>query len=342
MRIVSAREEDSGRWDRFVSENDACLNYHRWGWKRVIEKSFRWPTFYLLAEEDQAVRGILPIVWQKSRLFGSFLTSLPFLSGGGIVGDSAIAREALVAEAVSLAKRLRVGHLELRHRRDPQVALPTKTHKVAMLLPLEKDPEKMWEAIPYRIQRGIRKGIKADLTADFGGSELLDDFYHVFARNMRELGTPVFSRVFFAQMLEAFPRDNFICVVRDRGKPIAASFLLGYRNAFEAGWSCSLYDYLAVRPNHFLYWKILCSGPERGYTEFDFGRSTMDSGTHEFKKQWAARELPLVWAYWVPNGNELPEVNKENPRYQMAIKLWQKLPLPVTKMVGPPLVRCLP
>lgn len=342
MRIVAAREEDSGRWDRFVADNDRCANYHRWGWKRIVEESFHWPTFYLLAEEGEAVRGILPIVWQKSRMFGSFLTSLPFLNGGGVVSDTVVTAEALVAEAISLAKRLRVGYLELRHRRDPQVALPTKAHKVAMLLSLKRDPEKTWEALPHKVRTDIRKGIKSDLTADFGGSELLDDFYDVFTRNMRDLGTPVYSSIFFAQMLGTFPQDNFICVVRHGGKAIAASFLLGYRNAIEAGWSASRYDYLSMRPNMFLYWKILCFGGERGYTEFDFGRSSIDSGTYRFKKQWGARELPLVWAYWVPDGNELPEVNKENPRYKLAIKVWQKLPLPVTKMVGPPIARCLP
>jgi len=343
MNVRLANEpKDPQLWDEFVERSLHGSNYHRWNWKRVIEESFNWPTFYFLAEEGGRIEGILPIVWQKSRLFGSFLTSLPFLNGGGILADTATAKEALSAEAVALAKRLRVGHLELRHRVDPQLTLPTKSHKVAMILPVDADSEKVWSALSHKVRTDIRKGIKSGLTAECGGEELLDDFYGVFARNMRDLGTPVYARAFFLSMLRAFAGDNFICIVRHEDNPVAASFLLGYRQTVEAGWSSSRYDYLAMRPNMFLYWKILCFAGERGYREFDFGRSTIGSGTHRFKKQWGSQELPLFWAYWVPEGAELPEVNKENPRYGLAIKAWQKLPVSLTKLVGPRIVRCLP
>jgi serine/alanine adding enzyme len=343
MNVRLANEpNDPQRWDEFVERSVQGSNYHRWNWKRVIEESFNWPTFYFLAEESGSVHGVLPIVWQKSRIFGSFLTSLPFLNGGGILAENSAAKEALVSEALALATRLRVGHLELRHRADPQLELPTKSHKVAMMLPIDADSEKMWPALSHKVRTDIRKGIKSDLTAECGGEELLDDFYEVFARNMRDLGTPVYARLFFLSMLHAFPSDNFICIVRHEGNPVAASFLLGYRQTVEAGWSSSRYDYLAMRPNMFLYWKILCFAGERGYREFDFGRSTIGSGTYRFKKQWGSRELPLFWAYWVPDGAQLPEVNKENPRYELAIKLWQKLPVSLTKFVGPPIVKCLP
>jgi serine/alanine adding enzyme len=339
---LANQETDSQRWDEFVASCPAGSNYHRWNWKRVIEESFGWPTFYLLAEEAGAIRGVLPIAWQKSRIFGSFLTSLPFLNGGGVLAETEPAKEALLSEATALAKRLRVGHLELRHRFDPHVSLPTKSHKVAMILRVDSDSEKTWAALSHKVRTDIRKGIKSGLTAEFGGSELLNDFYEVFARNMRDLGTPVYGRAFFQTMLDLFPNDNFICVVRHQEKAVAASFLLGYRQTVEAGWSSSRYDYLAMRPNMFLYWKILCFAGERGYKEFDFGRSTVDSGTYRFKKQWGSCELPLFWTYWVPDGAQLPEVNKENPRYELAIKLWQKLPVSLTKLVGPPIVKCLP
>ena len=219
-------------------------------------------------------------------MFGSFLTSLPFLNGGGVIAETAEAKNALVAEAITPAKRLRAEYLELRHRMDPQLGLPTKTHKVAMVLPIEPDSEKMWAALPHKVRTDIRKGIKSGLTAEFGGEERLDDFYEVFARNMRDLGTPVYSRRFFSTMLKAFPSDDFICVIRHQGKAVAASFLMGYRDGIEAGWSSSRYDYLAMRPNMFLYWKVLCFAAERRYRQFDFGRSSVDSGTHRFKKQW--------------------------------------------------------
>jgi FemAB-related protein (PEP-CTERM system-associated) len=343
MNIRLANQpKDPQLWDDFVERSPDGSNYHRWNWKRVIEESFHWPTFYFLAEENGVIQGILPIVWQKSWVFGSFLTSLPFLNGGGILATKETAKDGLVAEATALAKGLRVDHLELRHRVDPRLTLPTKLHKVAMILQVDADSEKMWSALSHKVRTDIRKGIKSGLAAELGGQELLNDFYEVFARNMRDLGTPVYSRGFFRTTLSAFPNENFICVVRHKGKPVAASFLLGYRQTVEAGWSAARYDYLAMRPNMFLYWNILDFAARRGYREFDFGRSSVGSGTYRFKKQWGARELSLFWAYWVPNGAKLPEVNKENPRYELAIKCWQKLPVSFTKLLGPSIVKCLP
>ena len=343
MKIQSATNEaDAQLWDQFVNSHTQCSNYHRWGWKRVIENSFHWPTFYLMATEDGTVLGILPLAWQKSWMFGSFLTSLPFLNCGGVVGESQSAKEALVAEAIALAQRLRAKHLELRHRLNPELRLPTKTHKVAVVRRVEPDAEKMWAALPHKVRTDIRKGMKSGLTAEFGGEDLLDAFYGVFARNMRDLGTPVYGRHFFSEILKTFPRDTYICIVRHQGKPVASSFLMGHRGTLEAAWSSSLYSYVSMKPNMFLYWRTLSFAGERGYQLFDFGRSSIGSGTHRFKKQWGSQDVPLYWVYWVPEGADLPELNPENPRYRLAIWLWQRLPVSVTKLVGPAIVKRLP
>ena len=343
MNIHPAKSEtDAPVWERFVTQHAECSNYHRWGWKQVIEKSFHWPTFYLMAEEGEVVRGILPLVWQKSRMFGSFVTSLPFLNCGGVVAESKSIKDALVSEAVTLTKQVRADYLELRHRSDPELDLPFKTHKVAMVMPVASKEEPMWASLPHKVRTDIRKSMKAGLEAEFGGPELLGTFYEIFAKNMRDLGTPVYGKGLFSEIFSAFPNDSYICIVRYQDRAIATSFLSGYRDTIEALWSSSLYEFAPMKPNMFLYWRILCFAGERGYRVFDFGRSSVGSGTHRFKKQWGSQEIPLHWAYWVPDGAALPEVNNENPRYQFAIRVWQKLPVSVTKLIGPPIVRCLP
>ncbi len=343
MEIRHANSQaDAQLWQQFVEEHHECTNYHRWGWKSVIENSFHWPTFYLMAEEQGKVLGILPLVWQKSLLFGSFLTSLPFLNCGGIVAENQAAKRGLIDKAVTLARKSRVDYMELRQRTDSDLSLPAKMHKVTMVLTVERDEAKMWAALPHKVRTDIRRGIKSGLSADFGGKKLLGDFYGVFARNMRDLGTPVYSCNFFSEILRAFPDDSYICIIRHQSKPIAASFLVGYRDTIEAGWSSSLYSYSAMKPNMMLYWKVLGFAGERGYRVFDFGRSSIDSGTYRFKKQWGSQEVPLYWIYWTPDGSHLPEVNKENPRYRSAIWLWQRLPVTLTKLLGPSIVKCLP
>jgi serine/alanine adding enzyme len=342
MNIRAASASDAQNWDNFVELNPGCSNYHRWGWKQVIENSFHWRTLYLVAEDAGRFCGILPLVWQKSALFGSFLTSMPFLNCGGVIAESQTAREALVAEAISIAKQKDVDYLELRHRENPGLDLPTKTHKVAMILPVQPSSEAMWASLPHKVRTDIRKPIKSGLEAAFGGPELLDVFYDIFAKNMRDLGTPVYTRKLFSEILKAFPKHSHICVVRHQGKAVAVSFLSEYRGMIEALWSSSLYEFSSLKPNMFLYWSILCFAGQKGFRVFDFGRSSVGSGTHRFKKQWGAEEVPLHWVYWVPEGRALPEVNIENPRYKFAIRVWQKLPVAVTNLIGPSIVRCLP
>lgn len=343
VKVRQAKDpDDASRWEGFLGGRPESTACHRWGWKEVIEKSFGWQTFYLLAEERGEIRGVLPLVWQKSAVFGSFLTSVPYLNAGGVLAENEAAKEALVAEAIALARKTKARYLELRHRTDPALQLPTKTHKVAVVFPLTGDKDSLWAALPHKVRTDIRKGMKSDLRADFGGAEFLDDFYEVFARNMRDLGTPVYARRFFAEILRVFPDDSFICRVRHGETTVAASFLIGHPSALEAVWSCSRYDFLAMRPNMFLYWSILCFAAERGFRFFDFGRSTVGSGTHRFKKQWGTQDVPLFWAYWLPEGDSLPELNPDNPRYRLAIRLWQRLPVPLTKLIGPPLAKRLP
>lgn len=343
MKIRFAKDgRDARLWEEFVGNHPESRNYHRWAWKIVIERSFNWSTFYLMAEENAKVSGILPLVWQKSRLFGSFVTSLPFLNSGGILAEERETEEVLLEEAIALTRRLGAKHLELRHRRNHQLDLCTQTNKVALVLPAESDKERMWRSLPTKVRTGIRKAEKFGLTAEFGRKEFVDDFYEVFAENMRDLGTPVYGKKFFLEIVSALPSESFVCIVRHNATPVAVSFLAGYRDTLETLWGSSLDRYRSMKPNMFMYWKMLCFAGKQGYRVFDFGRSTVGSGPHRFKRQWGAQEIPLYWNYWLRNECDLPELTPQNPRYRLAIRLWQRVPLVLTKLIGPRIVRCLP
>jgi serine/alanine adding enzyme len=222
------------------------------------------------------------------------------------------------------------------------LSLVQKTNKVTVVLPICSNQDQMWKALDTKTRTKVRKSMNLGLKAEFGGKEFLDDFYDIFAQNMRDLGTPVYAKVFFSNILDAFPHNTHICVVRHEGKAIASSFLSGYRDRVEAVWSSSIRKYLSMKPNMFLYWNLFCFAGEHNYKLFDFGRSTVGSGTHDFKLQWGAETIPLFWDYWLPPGGTLPGLNPDNPKYQLAIRIWQKLPVPVTRFIGPHIVRCLP
>lgn len=329
-------------WQQYVDQHPEAVNYHRWGWKRVIETSFAWPTFYLMLEQAGAVRGVLPLVWQKSFLFGSFFTALPFFNYGGILADDARFEQRLSGEAIALAKRVGATHIEFRHQRPHELGLAVKQSKLTLVRDVQREEDAMWKSLDKKVRADVKKSMQYGLTAEVCGAEALPEFYEIFARNMRDLGTPVYDRSFFANILAEFPHDTFLTVVRHEGKAIASSFLLGHRGTLEVPWSASLREHLTMKPNMLLYWKNLRVAAEKGYSRFDFGRSSPDSGTHRFKKQWEPAEIPLYWHYWMAGGGEMPELNPHNRKYRLAIAAWQRLPLQLTKSIGPRIVRCLP
>jgi hypothetical protein len=52
--------------------------------------------------------------------------------------------------------------------------------------------------------------------------------------------------------------------------------------------------------------------------------------------------IVLPYQYWMMNGAPLPNNNPTNPKFQLAIKVWQRMPLSLTKVIGPHLVRAFP
>jgi FemAB-related protein (PEP-CTERM system-associated) len=334
---------DGAEWDAFIATHADCTNYHRYGWKQVVERSFGHRTHYLAARNGgDAICGVLPLVHMKSPLFGSFLVSLPFFNYGGVLSAGDEATAGLLDESRRLLQGVGADHAELRHRAMCGEGLATKQHKVTMILDLEKDEETQWKALDAKVRNQVRKAEKNGLHTVTGHRELLDGFYEVFCRNMRDLGTPVYSKDFFLNVLDAFPDSTRIISVVLNGKTVASGILTWFRDTLEVPWASSNRDFRELCPNNLLYWEAIRFAIHTGAAKFDFGRSTPDEGTYRFKKQWGTRPLQLYWQYLLRDGKALPELNTKNPKFEIAIRVWQRLPVSLTIMLGPHIVRNIP
>ena len=330
-------------WDRFVLDSSAASGYHLTAWRHVIERSFGHRTVYLMVLDDHGeVHGVLPLVLLASRLFGRFLVSMPFFNYGGVVAGDVAVRGALLDAAVREARTLDASHVELRQMHVLSVSWPYKEHKVSMRLSLPNHFQMLWKEFPSKLRSQIRRPQKEGMVSKVGGAELLDEFYGVFSRNMRDLGTPVYGKKFFASIFEAFPKETAICSVSLNGDAIAAGFVYTFRDVMEVPWASSDRRYDRMSPNMLLYSSVLEYACQQRCRTFDFGRSNVGSGTYRFKEQWGAKPVPLYWHYWMKNEGPLPELNPHNPRYHLAISLWQRLPLSVTQVLGPHIVKFLP
>jgi serine/alanine adding enzyme len=340
---VQLYNDDGKSWDAFVSSHKNSSNYHRYGWRKVIEKSFGHETLYLAAVNDSSdICGLLPLAYMKSLIFGRFLISLPFFNYGGLLCDSDAIAELLLKESGRMLLDYHAEYAEFRHVNRSFPGLVTKEHKVTMILELESDEDIQWTELDAKVRNQIRKAEKSGLTASSGHLELLDGFYEVFCRNMRDLGTPVYGRSFFQNILETFPGTTRIISVMLGGKTVASGILTWFRDTLEVPWASSIADYREMCPNNLLYWEAIRYAIRNGARKFDFGRSTPGEGTFRFKKQWGASPVRLSWQYLLDQGKEVPELNPANPKYRLAIKIWQQLPLAVANVLGPRIVKNIP
>ncbi|MBA2486065.1 MAG: FemAB family PEP-CTERM system-associated protein [Nitrospira sp.] len=330
-------------WDSYVLRSPLSAGYHLSGWRRVIEEAFGHRTFYLAVKGNEGtVQGMVPMVLLASRGFGRFLVSLPFVNYGGLIADYPEERSLLETCAIEQGRALNADHIELRQQEPMDTTWASSERKVSMRLPLPGSYEQLLKGFPSKLRSQVRRAQKEGMTARVGGSECLDEFYAVFSRCMRDLGTPVYAKGFFAKILEVFPKEARICVVSHEGAPIAAGFLYGFRSSLEIPWAASDKRFNKLSPNMLLYGSVLEYACQEGFQTFDFGRSSPESGTYRFKEQWGAQPHQLHWYYWMKAGCQMPQLNPQNPKYTLAIRLWQKLPLVVANMLGPHVVKHLP
>lgn len=343
IAVALATDDDRGDWDGFVDSMDDAEAYHPYEWRKVFERVFGHRCFYLIAREaDGVVRGILPLVQLKSLLFGNFFVSLPCFNYAGSLASSETTRAKLIESADRVATEAGASHVELRHRERVRVDLPYRQDKVAMQLDLPDTSDELWQGFSPKLRAQIRRPTKEGATCEEGGVELLDTFYAIFSRNMRDLGTPVFPKELFREMCDSFPDTTRIFIVRLDGQPCAAGITYGFRDRLEIPSASALREYNRVSVNMLLYWSVLQYAVREGYRLFDFGRSTVGAGTYRFKKQWGAEPEQLHWHYCLPPGADMPALNPQNPKFRLATKVWQHLPLGIANLLGPRIVRNLP
>lgn len=331
------------RWDTYVGGHPTASGYQTTGWRRVIARVYGYPGHYLYAEQDGQVVGVLPLAHIRTLVTGNVLVSLPFTTYGGISADSPAVAGELLEAATGLARRLGARRLELRHVEQAPVELPSKTHRVTMWLDLPPSEDALWKAFRTELRTDIRRRLKDGLEVRVGGREEVESFYRVFVANMRDLGTPPYAKAFFSTILAEWPGSSWVATCYHRGAPVASGFLLGFRGTLEIPWASSLASAKRLRPNMLLYWECLRHAIGQGFTRFDFGRSAPGGGTFDFKRQWGARAVPLYWQYWLARpGDAVPSRDPGDPRFALAIRAWQRLPLAVTRVLGPRLVRYFP
>ena len=340
VRIAQLQPADFARWDAFVADCSEATFFHRAGWKTVIERAFGHRTFFLYAEAGGRIEGVLPLAEVKSLVFGHTLVALPFCVYGGVAAVSERARRALDNAALELAEKQRVDHLEYRARKALHPDWVHKELYVTFRKEIDPDPERNLQAIPRKQRAMVRKGIKAGLKSEIDSG--VDRFFAAYSASVHRLGTPVFSKRYFEILTGVFGRDcEVMSITQQDGQLVAGVLSFYFRDEVLPYYGGGTALAREVAGNDYMYWEVMRRACERGIKVFDYGRSKRGTGSFDFKKNWGFEPEPLHYEYRLVKGARVAEHNPLNPKYQLFIKMWQRLPLPVANLLGPHIVKSL-
>lgn len=332
MDVFEIEKKDEHVWDEYLSNSIGSTFYHQLGWKRVIENTYHLQPIYLTAEDTAGIKGVLPMFFFDSRLFGKRLVSLPYAPYGGVCSESEDATDSLIAHAKGIADRLDVKFLELRYFNNVASDLMQDEKYFTSILELKPDPAVLWDSFDKKVRNSTRKALKSKVEL-LSGRKYLPGFYDVYSRSIRDLGTPVHDFNFFKNVLIEFPRSEILVAEHD-GEIIASLFLVHFRDTVISAWAGSLKECRDLCPNNLLYWSAIKSGCENGFRYFDFGRSVSNSGVFRFKQAWGAETKPLHYQYYLRQ-NKIPDISQRSTGRNRFAKIWKRLPLPIANRLGP-------
>lgn len=343
--IVQAMAPADGEaWDEFVRHTPGGLHLHLSGWASVMRDTYGYQTHYLMARKNGNVCGVMPLFLVPSLLTGKRLMTMP----GGLCALDENAAQALLAHAATLGHEAGVGRVVVQDSRESWKApWQTTSGHVAWLMSLPAEEETLWKQLDGNIRRQVRKARKNGLQAEIArGEQGLRPFYEMFCRFTHAAGTPVFGLPFLEHIARTFPNQYSIALVRSEEEVIAGYFQLEMGDHMAGMWGAALPQTLKLRPAYLALWEIMRDAIANGFSCLDMGRSPTDSNASKFKGQWGGKSAPVYQLTWRENGGATaPSVTNQvqsDQKFQLFMQLWPKLPLGMTKRVGPILRRHIP
>ncbi|MBF0265648.1 MAG: FemAB family PEP-CTERM system-associated protein [Gammaproteobacteria bacterium] len=339
INIKYVEEDYKDKWDSYVHKHKQSTFFHLFAWRLAIEKTFKHQCYSLVAEKDNEIVGVLPLGHIKSMLFGNTLISSPFAVYGGILADNQETYALLRDEACQLARKLNVDHLELRNKNRDNPDWPTKELYVYFSKELKDNDDENLKLIPRKQRAMVRKAIKEDLEYEIGKD--ISSFYQAYSESVRNLGTPVFPKKLFQSLLESFPDNSDVLKVTKDSRLVASVLSFYYKDEVLPYYGGGTSEARALKANDFMYWALMQHATKKGINSFDYGRSKEGTGSYSFKKNWGFEPTPLYYEYYLVKSKQISEINPLNPKYQLFIKMWRKLPLWLSQIIGPFLAKDL-
>jgi FemAB-related protein (PEP-CTERM system-associated) len=336
LRIADLGDmSERARLGAWVHDHPEATPFHLPAWSVAVARGCRQKSHYLVAERGNGdIAGVLPLTEMHSPLFGRALVSAGFGVGGGVLADDAAAARAVTEAAWALAGRLSCPGVELRGG-----ALPgpdwhvDDTTYLGFVRDLAEDDEAELLAIPRKQRAEVRRSFGNDLEIVTGDDAATH--YALYAESVRNLGTPVFPRTLFSEVLNQFGEAANVLTVRHHGVGVSSVLSLYWKDVVYPYWGGGGDAARALRANDAMYFGLMRHARERGCKRFDFGRSKAGTGAAAFKKNWGFEPEPLTYFTRTADGTAPRKVNPLDPKYSLQVKAWKRLPLWLANRIGP-------
>lgn len=341
---VKLFDGSSRDWDAFVGSHPEGTFFHQYGWLQLVREVYGGEPFYLAAYDGEGLVGVLPLMRRWVIGPGRRLVSVPFADEGGLLVTSPDAEAALLEAAASLGRDEKVSYVELRQMRQLTAQGPVcDTSRVVMRMPIpDGGADALWDGFSKNMRKKIRRAGRDGLVASEGGAEDIPEFYRVYCRNMRDLGSPMHRRGFFEAIGPRFPGQTRVAVVRSKGETAGAAFAVVFGRTMTVLCAHSLRAYHSSMPNNLVYWQLFQMCAEQGLSTADFGRSPRGTGIYEFKKLWGMEEFQVYDSFLPVRGAAPSGERRESAAYAVFSRIWRLTPTGIAAAVGPQVFSRIP
>lgn len=335
---------DTAAWDNYVHGQPQATVFHRLAWAEAVADAYGHTPRHVTAWQGDHLVGVLPLMEVRSVFVGKVLVSLPYATYGGVCADDASTAEALADFAEELCRERGANYVEYRHRDPVALDRPTFGHYDTFRKALPESAGDIVPGLPRKTRAAVRKGLK-ELGDDAAriGPEYLDTVYDLYSITLRRLGSPNYRRRLFRALQDRYGDDCVFLAVFDQGQPVAGVMSFVFGDEIVPYFSGSVAGGMAKRANNLMYVKLMAYAVERGLRMFDFGRTRRDNrGPYDFKRHMGFEPTPLAYQIHLAPGAEMPNLSPSNARFSLAIRLWRRLPLWLTRAAGGRISKWIP
>jgi CelD/BcsL family acetyltransferase involved in cellulose biosynthesis len=329
-------------WTNFVAGHREATCFHQPAWVTTLVGAYGFRARAAVQRNaDGVVVAGVPLV-EVRRLTGARRWScLPFSDECAPLVANGGSAEPLLQGVDALRRARGVGDLEIR----TAVQLPgancrevAVTHSLALPAAVEgvARPAGTRPSVRRHVATSDRLGVRVDLARSV--DDVTGTYYGLHVLTRRRQGVPTQPRAYFRFLWERMiePGHGFVLIARKDGQAVAgAVFLLGNRTVtYKYGASDD--RFWSLRPNHAVMAHAITLGIQRGFANFDFGRTDLDNpGLARFKESWGAQAQPLHYTSFSARGGR----RDGPPRRGLLTTVIQRSPSIVCRGLGELLYR---